>query len=127
MPRFACWKGVADAATGIILLTKPEIIYYSSGAKLLNRMSGLRLPNPHPTAAGEISSQYAVAIMVRIVNLFSYARPCIDALDLPDYHCRPGPRSSKQRPTFDTGAGRHECSMIGSRARYSCVQTTSRN
>lgn len=64
MATFTYWKGVADAASGIILLTKPELIYHSVVAKFLNRISGLRLPNPHPTAEGEISSQHAVAIMV---------------------------------------------------------------
>lgn len=64
MSAFAYWKGVADAAVGIILLTKPEIIYHSVVARTLNRISGLRLPNPYPTAEGEISSQHAVAIMV---------------------------------------------------------------
>jgi hypothetical protein len=65
MATFTFWKGVADTVVGIILLTKPEIIYHSAVAKLLNRVSGLRLPNPHPTAEGEISSQHAVAIMAR--------------------------------------------------------------
>ncbi|KAF2624429.1 hypothetical protein BU25DRAFT_413654 [Macroventuria anomochaeta] len=69
MTTFAYWKGVADAATGVILLTKPEIIYHSSVAKFLNRISGLRLPNPYPTANGEISAQHAVAIMVIAVGL----------------------------------------------------------
>ena len=66
MTTFTYWKGIADAATGVILLLKPEIIYHSFIAKFLNRISGLRLPNPYPKAEGEISSQHAVAIMVRI-------------------------------------------------------------
>ncbi|KAJ8117975.1 hypothetical protein OPT61_g951 [Boeremia exigua] len=69
MTTFTFWKGVADAATGIILLTKPEMIYHSSVAKILNRLSGLRLPNPHPTAEGEVSSQHAIAIMVIAIGL----------------------------------------------------------
>jgi len=67
MSAFTFWKGLADAAVGVILLTKPEIIYHSAVAKALHRFSGLRLPNPHPTSAGEISSQHAVAIMVRLL------------------------------------------------------------
>jgi hypothetical protein len=65
MTTFTYWKGVADVATGVVLLTKPEIIYHSVVAKFLNQISGLRLPNAHPTAEGEVSSQHAVAIMVR--------------------------------------------------------------
>lgn len=64
MATFTYWKGVADVATGVVLLTKPEIIYYSVVAKFLNQVSGLRLPNAHPTAEGQVSSQHAVAIMV---------------------------------------------------------------
>lgn len=64
MSSFTYWKGVADAAVGVILLTKPELIYESTLAKFSSQASGLRLPNPHPTAEGEISSQHAVAIMV---------------------------------------------------------------
>jgi hypothetical protein len=64
MSRFTFWKGFADAIVGVILLTKPEVIYHSVAAKALHRLSGLRLPNPWPTAEGEISSQHAVAIMV---------------------------------------------------------------
>ncbi len=33
MTTFTYWKGIADVATGIVLLTKPEIIYHSSVAK----------------------------------------------------------------------------------------------
>ncbi|KAH7391708.1 hypothetical protein BKA66DRAFT_458310 [Pyrenochaeta sp. MPI-SDFR-AT-0127] len=69
MSTFTFWKGFADAAVGVILLTKPEIIYHSAVAKALNRLSGLRLPNPHPTSPGEISSQHAVAIMVIAVGV----------------------------------------------------------
>lgn len=65
MTTFTYWKGVADVATGVVLLTKPEIIYHSVVARFLNEISGLRLPNAHPTAEGEVSSQHAVAIMVR--------------------------------------------------------------
>ena len=68
MTTFTYWKGVADVATGVVLLTKPEIIYHSAVAKFLNQISGLRLPNAHPTAEGEVSSQHAVTIMVRIRN-----------------------------------------------------------
>lgn len=64
MSTFTFWKGFADAAVGTLLLTKPEIIYHSAVAQALHRLSGLRLPNPHPTAPGEVSSQHAVAIMV---------------------------------------------------------------
>ena len=64
MSRLAFWKGLADAATGVILLLKPEIIYHSAVAKALHQLSGLRLPNPYPVAEGERSSQHAVAIMV---------------------------------------------------------------
>jgi hypothetical protein len=64
MSSFTFWKGFADAAVGVILLVKPEIIYHSSVAKALNRLSGLRLPNPYPTSEDAISSQHAVAIMV---------------------------------------------------------------
>lgn len=64
MSTFTFWKGFADAAVGVILLAKPEVIYHSAVAKAINRLSGLRLPNPFPTAPGEISSQHAVAIMV---------------------------------------------------------------
>jgi hypothetical protein len=63
---FMFWKGFADAAVGVILLMKPKIIYHSAVAKALHRFSGLRLPNPHPTSPGEISSQHAVAILVRL-------------------------------------------------------------
>lgn len=73
MTTFTYWKGIADAVTGVILLTKPEIIYHSVVAKFMSRVSGLRLPNPYPTAEGEISSQHAVAIMVRLSRrLFLY-------------------------------------------------------
>jgi hypothetical protein len=65
MSRFTFWKGFADAAVGVILLTKPEIIYHSAVAKALHHISGLRLPNPHPESADAISAQHAVAIMVR--------------------------------------------------------------
>ena len=65
MTTFTYWKGVADVATGVVLLTKPEIIYHSVVARFLNEISGLRLPNAHPTTEGEVSSQHAVAIMVR--------------------------------------------------------------
>lgn len=71
MSTFAYWKGIADAAVGVILLTKPEIIYHSVVARSLNRISGLRLPNPYPTAQGEISSQHAVAIMVSRQSLYN--------------------------------------------------------
>ncbi|KAF3044616.1 hypothetical protein E8E12_003924 [Didymella heteroderae] len=69
MSTFAFWLGIADAAVGTVVLTKPEIIYQSPVAKLLNRVSGLRLPNAHPTAEGEISSQHAVAIITIAVGL----------------------------------------------------------
>ncbi|KAH6906407.1 hypothetical protein BKA70DRAFT_1287453 [Coprinopsis sp. MPI-PUGE-AT-0042] len=69
MSTFTFWKGFGDAAVGIILLTKPEIIYHSALARALNRLSGLRLPNPHPTVPGEISSQHAVAIMVIAIGV----------------------------------------------------------
>lgn len=65
MSTFSFWLGIADAAVGTIVLTKPEIIYHSALAKLLNRVSGLRLPNPYATAGGEISAQHALAIIVR--------------------------------------------------------------
>ena len=65
MSTFSFYLGVADAAVGTIVLTKPEIIYHSALAKLLNRASGLRLPNPYATAGGEVSAQHAVAIIVR--------------------------------------------------------------
>jgi hypothetical protein len=64
MSTFTFWLGIADAAVGTILLTKPEIIYHSALARLLNRASGLRLPNPYATAGGEVSAQHAVAIIV---------------------------------------------------------------
>lgn len=64
MSTFTFWKGFADAAVGVILLVKPEVIYHSAVAKALHRLSGLRLPNPHPIAPGEVSSQHAVTIMV---------------------------------------------------------------
>lgn len=64
MSRFTFWKGSADAVVGVILLIKPEIIYHSAVAKALNALSGLRLPNPYPTAEDAVSSQHAVAIMV---------------------------------------------------------------
>lgn len=69
MSRFVFWKGAADAAIGIILLAKPEIIYHSVAAKALSQLSGLRLPNPCPTAEDAISSQHAVAIMARLSQL----------------------------------------------------------
>ncbi|OAL53419.1 hypothetical protein IQ07DRAFT_641807 [Pyrenochaeta sp. DS3sAY3a] len=69
MSTFTFWKGAADAAVGVILLAKPEIIYHSFAAKALSRLSGLRLPNPYPTAAGEVSAQHAVAIMVIVVGI----------------------------------------------------------
>ncbi|KAF2013601.1 hypothetical protein BU24DRAFT_424599 [Aaosphaeria arxii CBS 175.79] len=69
MSKFTFWKGFADAAVGVILLTKPELIYHSAVAKTLHRLSGLRLPNPHPTAEDAISSQHAVAIMVIAVGV----------------------------------------------------------
>lgn len=65
MSTFTFWLGVVDAAVGTIVLTKPEIVYHSALAKLLSRVSGLQLPNPHATAGGEISAQHAVAIIVR--------------------------------------------------------------
>ena len=65
MSTFTFWLGVADATVGTIVLTKPEIIYQSALAKLLSRLSGLQLPNAHPTAGGEVSAQHAVAIIVR--------------------------------------------------------------
>ncbi|KAF1924389.1 uncharacterized protein M421DRAFT_424839 [Didymella exigua CBS 183.55] len=82
MTTLTYWKGIADAATGVILLTKPEIIYHSAVAKFLKKVSGLRLPNPHPTAEGEISSQHAVAIMVIAVGL-GHVRASKDRQSMP--------------------------------------------
>jgi hypothetical protein len=67
MSRFTFWKGFADAVTGVILLTKPEIIYHSFVAKGLHRISGLRVPSPYPESADGRSAQHAVAIMVSLV------------------------------------------------------------
>ncbi|ORY11448.1 hypothetical protein BCR34DRAFT_565370 [Clohesyomyces aquaticus] len=69
MSSFTFWKGFADAAVGVILLAKPEIIYHSAVAKALNRLSGLRLPNPYPTTEDGVSAQHAVAIIVIAVGL----------------------------------------------------------
>ncbi|KAF2647300.1 hypothetical protein K491DRAFT_723560 [Lophiostoma macrostomum CBS 122681] len=77
MSRFTFWKGFADAAVGVILLTKPELIYHSSAAKALHRLSGLRLPNPYPVAEDALSSQHAVAIMVIAVGL-AHMRASLD-------------------------------------------------
>lgn len=68
MSTFTFWKGFADAAVGVALLVKPEIIYHSAVSKALSQVSGLRLPNAYPTAPGEVSSQHAVAIMVKILE-----------------------------------------------------------
>ncbi|KAH7063781.1 hypothetical protein BKA63DRAFT_181948 [Paraphoma chrysanthemicola] len=67
MSNFTFYKGLADALVGVILLTKPELIYHSAVAKALHRASGLRLPNPYPEGDA-VSSQHAVAIMVIVVG-----------------------------------------------------------
>jgi len=66
MSRFTFWKGFADVVSGVILLTKPEIIYHSFVAKGLHRVSGLRMPNPYPESADGRSAQHVVAIMVSV-------------------------------------------------------------
>jgi hypothetical protein len=71
MTTITYWKGVADVATGVVPLKKPETIYHSVVAKFLNQISGLRLPNAYPTAEGEVSLQHAVAIMVSSQNSYT--------------------------------------------------------
>ena len=61
MSYFTFWKGFADVAVGIILLTKPELVYHSVLAKALHKLSGLRIPSPYPVSEDAISSQHAVA------------------------------------------------------------------
>lgn len=64
MSTFTFLKGLADSVVGIILLTKPAIIYHSAVARFLHERSGLRLPNPNPNSLETLGAQHAVAIMV---------------------------------------------------------------
>ncbi|KAF2003540.1 hypothetical protein P154DRAFT_532277 [Amniculicola lignicola CBS 123094] len=82
MSQFTFWKGFADAAVGVVLLTKPEIVYHSAVAKALHKLSGLRLPNPHPASEDAVSAQHAVAIMVVAVGL-AHMRASTEAKALP--------------------------------------------
>ncbi|KAH7379427.1 hypothetical protein DE146DRAFT_318221 [Phaeosphaeria sp. MPI-PUGE-AT-0046c] len=69
MSTFTFLKGLADSVVGIILLTKPAIIYHSAVARFLHERSGLRLPNPDPSSLETLSAQHAVAIMVIAVGV----------------------------------------------------------
>ena len=122
MSNFTYWKGVADAAVGVILLTRPEIIYHSVIAKLLNRLSGLRLPNPYPTSEGEISSQHAVAIIVSSSSDTSNHHQRDHTYISTGYRRRSRSCASEQRPPLHTGLGRHECSLVDPCAWYRPLQ-----
>lgn len=125
MSIFTFWKGFADAAVGVILLQKPEIIYHSVVAKALNRVSGLRLPNPHPTSPGEISSQHAVAIMVL---LFDYRkRPKLQLLTCLGYcgWCRS--YACQQEPKRHSCFRPHECTLVYICFRNCTIQASSCN
>ncbi|OAK96991.1 hypothetical protein IQ06DRAFT_296217 [Phaeosphaeriaceae sp. SRC1lsM3a] len=69
MSTFTFLKGLADSVVGIILLTKPAIIYHSAVARFLHERSGLRLPNPNPSSLETLGAQHAVAIMVIAVGV----------------------------------------------------------
>ena len=72
MSQFTFYKGLADSAVGVVLLTKPQLIYHSTIARFLHERSGLRLPNPNPSNVETLSAQHAVAIMVRNAPTHKY-------------------------------------------------------
>ena len=93
MSRFVFWKGIADAVTGVILLTKPEVIYHSGLNRELSRLSGLRTANPHPSNTDAISAQTSLALMVIAVGVAhisaSRSRAALPAMSMPgclSYH-----------------------------------------
>jgi hypothetical protein len=69
MSRFVFWKGAADTAVGVILLTKPELIYHSRLSLALSRLSGLRPANAHPSNEDAISAQTGIALMTIAIGL----------------------------------------------------------